>query len=191
MPNPSKSLLYSEVFKKLENLSFKSTLDLACGPMMMRSKIKTDKYLGVDIDINNLKFGAKSNPGVRYKNCSIESLVVKKKFDLVICLQTIGINSRFNIKNLDRVIKRIVNYVSSGGYLIINFGPMIPALDIRRYKKKYFLNYFLIKQELNYGIFDYKVNNFFHKIIFLIIKNFKFINFLGRRKYVLFFCKKK
>jgi hypothetical protein len=191
MPNPSKSLLYSEVFKKLENLSFKSTLDLACGPMMMRSKIKTDKYLGVDIDINYLKRGVKLNSAARYKNCSIENLVVNKKFDLVICLQTIGINSKFKIKNLDRVLKKIVNYVSSGGHLIINFGPMISALDMKRYKKKYFSNFFLIKQELNYGIFDFKVNNFFHKIIFFIIKNFKFLNFLGRSKYVLFFCKKK
>jgi len=185
MPNPSKSYMYRNVNNFLKKLNFNRTLDLACGSMQLYDKIKTNNYLAVDIDPIELQIGSKKHQQAKYKLSSIEDFETKKKFDLVVCLQTLGINSKFNLNNFDMVMKKISKLVVKNGYLVINLGPLIAKLEMDSVLQKYILRKYYFIKVINYGVFDKHFDIFWYRIILFLYKFILFFNYFAKKKYLL------
>jgi SAM-dependent methyltransferase len=177
--------MYRNVNNFLKKLNFNRTLDLACGSMQLYDKIKTNNYLAVDIDPIELQIGSKKHQQAKYKLSSIEDFETKKKFDLVVCLQTLGINSKFNLNNFDMVMKKISKLVVKNGYLVINLGPLIAKLEMDSVLQKYILRKYYFIKVINYGVFDKHFDIFWYRIILFLYKFILFFNYFAKKKYLL------
>jgi 2-polyprenyl-3-methyl-5-hydroxy-6-metoxy-1,4-benzoquinol methylase len=160
MPNPSKQFFYDSIYKEISKLHFERVIDFACGRMAFLDHIKPKYYLGIDIDLERLKLGKLNNPQANYLNISINDFdSQKKKYDLVICFETIAINNLFKIEDTEKTLTIMSNSTSKDGHLILNFSCLS-----KNYEKKILdlllkNNFILIKKKY-YGTFNLRVNYF-------------------------------
>ena len=97
-------------------------LDLACGPMRHRPNFLTDHYVGVDLDPERIERGLAKHPEVTGVVAGIEDIDPETRGDFVICIETLGINLRFDVDKMMLVLPKIVDAVRPGGTLIFNIG---------------------------------------------------------------------
>jgi hypothetical protein len=93
-------------------------LDVACGEMLLRRFFQTKTYTGLDFDADRLAKGLQENPDVRGVVGPIQNLSLTG--DLVVCMQTIGFNKKFDRTAAIQAVDRLVAATRSGGALIFN-----------------------------------------------------------------------
>jgi hypothetical protein len=119
----SKQLLWMWVEELMrESQGFKSGLDIACGYMKNKPMFKTENYFGLDADEERIETG-QATTGGRGIVCKIEDIPPDIKGDFVVCLETIGINTRFDEGNAVIAYEKCVHATNRGGSLLVNVGP--------------------------------------------------------------------
>lgn len=97
-------------------------LDLACGPMRHKPHFLTDRYVGVDLNPERIERGLAKHPDAIGIVAGLEDIGEDATGDFVICIETIGINLRFDVDKIMLVMHKIVNAVRPDGTLIFNVG---------------------------------------------------------------------
>jgi hypothetical protein len=123
--NPSKNLVWIWLTRDLSRLKLRSVgIDAACGNMLMASHLNVERYVGFDIDESRIKEGTINNPKLIGIVSSIEEIVNNQDIismgDIVICMQTLGVNHLFDSKNLMQCIENLVLLTKRNGDLIFN-----------------------------------------------------------------------
>lgn len=123
--NPSKNLVWIWLTRDLERLERRNVgIDAACGNMLMAPYLNVEKYIGFDINESRIKEGISNNPKLIGIVSSIEEIVnyqaIISKGDIVICMQTLGVNHLFDSKNLLQSISNLVLLTNKNGDLIFN-----------------------------------------------------------------------
>jgi nitrogen regulatory protein PII-like uncharacterized protein len=183
MLNPSKTAFYKKLYIEINKKKYNSVLDIGCGEMDLIKNIKCQNYLGID------KYNPKKIIN-NFKKCSIENFRTKKKFDLVCCIQVIGINSKFNNIKIFSNIKKIISLVRNNGHLAINFGPIVSNEKIDQIIKLFKFNNLEIITHLTYGLFYFKTNKILFRFINLLLKIFPNFDMLTNNKFNFFLLKK-
>lgn len=119
---PQKQLLWlwmEDLFA--ESGHYTRGLDIACGEMAMRLKFKTKEYIGVDADAQRLKQGTDTY-NVQGIVAKIEEMDQNLRGDFVVCLQTIGFNVDFEIRNSIIAIEKCIAATRADGMLVVNVG---------------------------------------------------------------------
>jgi hypothetical protein len=123
--NPSKNLVWIWLARDLNRLELRDVgIDAACGNMLMAPYLNVKKYIGFDIDESRIKEGTLNNPKLIGIVSSIEEIVnnqdISSKGDIVICMQTLGVNHLFDSENLMQSIENLVLLTKKNGDLIFN-----------------------------------------------------------------------
>ena len=121
----SKTLLFLWLKKDLRSIKGNLGIDLAGGSMMNKKFFMTKKYICVDLDKQKLKRGSNNFPDALTVNDKIEDFIKtynREKPDLLICVQTMGINDKFDHSHTLIVIKMIYNLLKPGGSMVFNVG---------------------------------------------------------------------
>ena len=123
--NPSKNLVWIWLVRDLNRLELRDVgIDAACGNMLMAPYLNVKKYIGFDIDESRIKEGTLNNPKLIGIVSSIEEIVnnqdISSKGDIVICMQTLGVNHLFDSENLMQSIENLVLLTKKNGDLIFN-----------------------------------------------------------------------
>jgi SAM-dependent methyltransferase len=121
---PAKSLFLIWAKGDLRRLKPSGTaLDLACGTMFFRSYLPAEHYIGVDVLQERLDRGRQRHPDARAICGKIEDLPPDIAADIVICFETIGINSWFDASATMRCIDKLIGATRTGGTALVNLGP--------------------------------------------------------------------
>ena len=140
----SKSLLFLWLKKDLRPIEGTLGIDLAGGSMFNKKFFMTKKYICVDLDEKKLKRGSDNFPDALAINDKIENYMRKynqEKPDLIVCVQTMGINERFDHNQTLIVIKMMYDFLKPGGNMVFNVGSYM----------------------VNLGSIETELNNFFDK----------------------------
>ena len=183
MSNSSKAAFYKKLYNLINKKRYNSVLDVGCGEMDLIKNIECNNYLGID-QYNPKKIINK------FKKCSLENFRTKKKFDLICCIQVMGVNSKFNNKKILDNVKKIISLINDNGYLAINFGPIVNVAKINQIIKIFKINDLEIKTHFSYGLFYFKTNVILYYFINLLLKIFPNIDKLTIKKFNFFFLKK-
>ena len=159
--NPSKNLLWMWLLSDLEKLpSLNICIDAACGPMQLFPQLKVREYIGFDIDESSIVRGLSQFPNVTGFKASIEEILTSKPElkslgDLVVCIQTLGINSKFNPKSIILAISNLIHMTAPGGILIMNIRFSDSSYDDNFYEIRNLIkaNFSDVKHR-SYGSFD-------------------------------------
>lgn len=130
-----KTLLWLWLREDLLSAEGEIGVDLACGPMLNRPWFSTTTYIGVDIDKEGLDSGSARYPEAIVENIRLQEFLRKERFgkaDVLVCLQTLGTNQRFEHDETLLVVKLMADHVKAGGSLFFNVGSK--AGDLRRLK---------------------------------------------------------
>lgn len=155
--NPSKNLLWIWLLSDLEKLpDLNICIDAACGPMQLFPQLKVNEYVGFDIDESSIVRGLSQFPLAAGFKASIEDVLtirpdLKSLGDLVLCIQTLGINSKFNPENIVLSILNLIQMTAPGGSLIMN---------IRFSESSYTDNFYKIRNLLKANFSDLKYKNY-------------------------------
>lgn len=128
----SKTLMYLWLKKDLRSIEGKLGIDLAGGSMMNKKFFMTKKYICVDLDKKKLKKGSNKFSDAIAINDKIENYMREynqEKPDLLVCVQTMGINDKFNHDHTLIVIKMIYDLLKPGGSMIFNVGSYMVNLS--------------------------------------------------------------
>ena len=129
----SKTLLFLWLKKDLRLIEGKLGIDLAGGSMLNKKFFMTKKYICVDLDEKKLKKGINNYPDALTINDTIENYMRtynQEKPDLLVCVQTMGINKKFNHNQTLIVIKMIYDLLKPGGSMIFNIGNHMVNLNL-------------------------------------------------------------
>ena len=129
----SKSLLFLWLKKDLRSIKGNLGIDLAGGSMLNKKFFMTKKYICVDLDKKKLIRGSNNYPDALTFNDTIENYMRKynqEKPDLLVCIQTMGINGKFDHKQTLIVIKMIYDLLKPGGSMIFNIGNHMVNLNL-------------------------------------------------------------
>ena len=121
----SKTLVFLWLKKDLRSMEGKLGIDLAGGSMMNKKFFMTKKYICVDLDEKKLTRGSNNFPEALAINDKIENYMKtynQEKPDLLVCIQTMGINDRFDHNHTLIVIKLIYDLLKPGGSMVFNVG---------------------------------------------------------------------
>jgi hypothetical protein len=124
--NPSKNLIWIWLSKDLKSMKPCSFgIDAACGNMQQFPIMKVENYIGFDIDEKSVSQGLENFPNASGFVCSLEKVLEQRndlylKGDLVICIQTLGINSNFDSENLLTAVGNLIKLTAHSGTLIMN-----------------------------------------------------------------------
>jgi hypothetical protein len=186
---PSKILLYKILYSDIKNnFDFKNShfCDLACGHAQLLKDFKFSRYVGVDLDLNQININKKNHPNCLFVHKDISKYTAKNKFDFITIIECIGINKDFNIDVINDLFLNIRLNIKKRGNVCFNI-----RRDLYDKNKILLNNFFLEFYEItitNYGYFYKKKFFLFAKILFLtefVIS--RFFNIKG--KYIYFFCK--
>ena len=139
----SKTLLFLWLKKDLRSIKGNLGIDLAGGSMMNKKFFMTKKYICVDLDKQKLKRGSNNFPDALTVNDKIEDFIKtynREKPDLLICVQTMGINDKFDHSHTLIVIKMIYNLLKPGGSMVFNVGSFGVNLSLIEKDLNEFLN---------------------------------------------------
>ena len=123
--NPSKNLVWIWLTRDLNRLEHRDVgIDAACGNMLMAPYLNVETYIGFDINKDRIKEGTSNNPKLIGIVSSIEEIVnnqnIISKGDIVICMQTLGVNHLFDPNNLAQSIENLMLLTKKNGDLIFN-----------------------------------------------------------------------
>ena len=162
---PSKIFLYKLIDRELKdyvNFDKSSLLDMACGNADLLKNNKIKDYTGVDIDKNKIDLNR-----VKYKNKEfylddILKFKTSKKFDFLVCLETITVNTKFNDSEIELLSNNMDENLSTNGLIFLNFSSFF--FDTFT---KLFLNNknFIIKKKIKYGVFNGRYSNLICKFL--------------------------
>ena len=92
--------------------------------------MKSANYIGTDMNKASLEFGRKVYPEARTELLFIEELEDSGLTgDLVLCTQTIGVNSHFDSDNTMGNVLTLVRSTNKGGTIAFDTGPMSVQFD--------------------------------------------------------------
>ena len=127
---PSKSLYLKWAKNDLRRLKpARISLDLACGTMYFRQFLPTEEYIGVDVLQDRLDKGLSRYPDAKAICGKIEDLSSAIKADIVLCFETIGINSWFDLQATRRCIEKIISATRKDGMVLLNLGYRVADLQ--------------------------------------------------------------
>ena len=196
-----KTLLFLWVKNDLKNLQGDIGVDLAGGHMLNRRFFLTKKYICVDIDQLRLDAGKKKHSDAIVFNTKIQEYMKnnsEEKADVLVCVQTMGTNVKFEHDETIKIINQMYNFLKPGGSMIFNVGSKNKNLDQIEKQINILLNnkfkFFKIKR---YGAFHKTLEKKSHPYIRLILAYL--MNFFvplrtlfGFKKYKIYvFCKTK
>ena len=158
----SKTLMYLWLKKDLRSIKGKLGIDLAGGSMVNKKFFKTKKYICVDLDEKKLKRGSDNFPDAIAINDKIENYMTKynqEKPDLLVCIQAMGINEKFDHNQTFIVIKMIYDFLKPGGNMVFNVGPVVNLNLIEMELNKFFNKKFKSVKIHSYGFMNKTVQN--------------------------------
>lgn len=189
---PSRVYSYKTEFNKLNRLGqIQHCIDFACGTMSFLDRIETPpmNYTGVEVLQDRIDEGLRKNPNANAICGRIQDAEISKRGDLVVCHETVGINSWFEANETIEVVEKLINSTAEGGTLSFNIGP---------YSKKY---YKTVKSMLQENFEDVEINVYgrWHKLLywpFYVILSYVllFIPKIGqhtKNQWIFFHCKTK
>ena len=185
---PSKQLLWIIVCKYLLKQKYISCIDIASANFILYKYISSDIYYALDIDINSINFIKKNYPEVTTYHSSIEDFKTSLKWNLVLCLQTIGINYHYNNNNTPMNINKLINITEQDGTLIFNLGP--ESIKFKNTIEKKLKDKFLNLKMIEYGTLSSNNYTIISIILGLTMYYFPFLRNLTKT-YCLFICKNK
>ncbi|MDC0249977.1 hypothetical protein OAK18_01090 [Candidatus Pelagibacter sp.] len=154
----SKTLLFLWLKKDLRLIKGNLGIDLAGGSMMNKKFFMTKKYICVDLDEKKLKRGSNNFPDALPINDKIENFIKtynQEKPDLLICIQTMGINSKFDHSHTLIMIKMIYDLLKPGGSMVFNVGSFGVNLSlIEKDLNEFFKRKFKSTKIRSYGFMD-------------------------------------
>jgi hypothetical protein len=199
---PSKKLLFSKLEKELYQLNKNCGIDLACGNGKNSSFFKTKKYIGLDLDkeqINQNKKIKKKNHFFFQYNILSNNTKFDNKGDIVVSTNTLG-----HLKTYQKItaIKKLISITKKNSDLFVELDknqklPKIESLLRKNFKKvnkyyyKNYINFFIENilmnkvSILNKIIIFFKINlilYLFEKITFDIKYLNKCVYFIAKRK---------
>lgn len=154
---PSKSLYLIWAKNDLRRLKpAKASLDLACGTMYFRRFLPTEQYIGVDVLQERLDKGLSQYPDSKAICGKIEDLSSAIKADIVLCFETIGINSWFDVQATRCCIDKIINATNKDGIVLLNLGFKVADLHAAIIER--FNNSFKSVEYRYYGRWHFQTN---------------------------------
>ena len=155
--NSNKTLLFLWLKKDLSKIYGEIGIDLAGGSMLNKKFFKTKKYICVDLNQEKLDKGLLLNKDAIAINSKIEDYmknVNQKKPNLIVCVQTMGINTKFNHEKTLEVIKMMFKFLDNRGCLIFNLGNNVNLKSIEDELKIFLKDKFKIIKVRPYGAFN-------------------------------------
>lgn len=122
---PAKQLLWLIINNDLQQSErFNTGVDVACGDMFFYPYFKTKSYIAIDADEERLKKAKeKIDADIVTIHSFIEEMDTEKIHgDFVTCIQTLGINNDFEVKNTLLAINQLIKITNKEGVLIFNMG---------------------------------------------------------------------
>lgn len=120
--NISKQILHLKVRDFLLTNPLKVGLDIGCADMPYKPLFKTERYIGVDFDEPRLKEGLKKYPDAEACASSLFEIPKNITGDLVVCIQTIQINAKFDRERTFEAVNKLILVTNNNGSLIFNIG---------------------------------------------------------------------
>jgi len=162
---PQKQLCFTWLSKILSKSDkFETTLDVACGNLNNYPFIKSPNYIGVDMNKASLDYGERVYPDARTELLHIEELDdAGLKGDLVLCTQTIGVNSYFNSDNTMPNIKTLVAAVNPKGTLVFDIGSQ--SIEYADEIERLLFDKFDDVEAKSFGSYDISTNMIFSIVI--------------------------
>jgi len=195
MPNPSKTFFYSKVIKNIKEFKLKSNikniLDVGCGEAQFYPFFKDKKYLGIDIDTVKIKKIKKKYPECNIKKINFNYIKLKKKFNLILCLEVNSLNDFKNPKKSLIFLKKLFALLSINGFLILNFWKKYYFRNEAIVEKFFKDNKIIIVKKIQYGFFDKNINFIFWKILHNIYSLFMPFIIRSKKKNVYYVLLKK
>ena len=156
---PSKTLLWLWLKNSLSQITGEVGVDLAGGSMINKIFFKTEKYICVDINKIKLDEGKNKNPDAEIVNVAIMDYLNTLDFhpDLIVCVQTMGVNALFDHKETLEVIHQMYKKLKVGGSMVFNIGSI--GVDIKNLDKElsiFFKDKFERVDSRFYGAFNIK-----------------------------------
>ena len=122
-PRPEKQLLWIWVQRDMKKLSGSVGLDLAGGEMSNYDLFRADQYICADIDEERMIQGLAKVPDAKLIHSSLENFDSREiQGDIIVCVQTIGINNLFDAENTMIVVEKIIEATKPNGSAIFNIG---------------------------------------------------------------------
>ncbi len=185
---PSKQLLWQIICNYLLKQKYSSCIDVASSNFFLYKYIKSDAYAALDIDDDAINFIRKNFSNIKTYHTSIEDFETSLKWQLVLCLQTIGINSHYENDNTLANIDKLILLTQSKGELIFNIGP--EAINYKYKIEEKLKNKFSNFKKIEYGTFSSNRNiliSIFLAYLMYYLPILRKIN----KNYCLYICKNK
>ena len=199
--NSSKTLLFLWLKKDLKKINGDIGVDLAGGSMLNKKFFHTSKYICVDLNLGKLNKGLLNNKDAIVINDKIENFMMnteQQKPNLIVCVQTMGINSKFDHTKTKEIIEMMFNFLEKDGSLIFNLGNFnLDLIKIEKELKQYFNGKFETINIKYYGALNKTSSNpnyHFSKFLVAILMNIfpPLRTFFGLQKNNIYFnCYKK
>lgn len=117
-------------------------LEAGCGLMLNRRYFRTESYVGVDSDPDRIASAtsrlAEDASRITGVVSQIEDLDEKWRSDVVLCVQTIGTNARFDHARAHATVEKLIALTKPRGTLILNVGKKSPHHEIELALQKAF-----------------------------------------------------
>lgn len=157
---PSKIYLYKlfdEVLKEYVDFNKSSLLDMACGDadLLQRNKIKD--YTGVDLDINKIDLNKIKFKDKKFYFDDILKFEISKKFNFLVCLETITSNSIFDleykpdIKKIELLSNNMDKNLLNNGVIFLNISSSFFKILNKSFLKN---KNFVIEKKIRYGVLN-------------------------------------
>lgn len=120
-----KTLLFLWLKRDLKKMRGELGVDLAGGSMFNYKFFNTDEYVCVDINQAKLDKGKNKYPNTIAVNSRMQEFMKnnnQKKANVLLCVQTIGINIYFEHDEAIKVIKQMYDFLKTDGNMIFNIG---------------------------------------------------------------------
>ena len=127
---PSRQLLWLWLEKDMKHLQGEIGLDAACGLFENKRFFRTKRYIGVDANQERIETGLKRHPDAEGEAIKIEDLGERHAADIVLCVQVIGTDVKFESENALKAVKKLIQVTRPGGALIVNIGSKSPTNGI-------------------------------------------------------------
>jgi len=126
--------IIKKFIKKYKKSKGKDLLIVASGLGLHDKFLKKDfDIIGVDKNDGMLRISRKINPDIKYKKADMKTFKIKKKFDVVMCMD--ALTHLLTYKNLEIVLKNFSRHLKRGGVLLFSFDPVKKSFEEMRTKK--------------------------------------------------------
>lgn len=185
---PSKQFLWQIICNYLLKRKYSSCIDVASSNFILYKYIKSKTYAALDIDSDAINFLQKNFSNIKTFHTSIEDFKTSLKWELVLCLQTIGINSHYQNSNTLDNIDKLILLTQSKGELIFNIGP--ESINYKNKIEEKLKNQFYNINKIEYGAFSSNRNIFISIFLAYLMYYIPILRKINKN-YCLFICKNK